>query len=77
VPETGARTPRQAAAQPLTGRPRLSDQLVVRVSSPWTPEAKYEMEIRGVRNVSGAAGEAKGVLAVPRRETPDSVRKRS
>jgi hypothetical protein len=45
------------------------------VSSPWTPEAKYELELGGVRNVSGVAGEAKGVLAVPRRETRDSLKK--
>ena len=77
VPETGARAPRQAVTRPLTSRPRLSDQLVVRVSSPWKPEAKYEMEIRGVRNVSGIAGEAKGVLAIPKREARDSLRKRS
>jgi hypothetical protein len=76
-PEAGARTPQKAAAQPLTSRPRLSDQLVVRVSSPWTPDAKYELEIQGVRNVSGVAGEAKGVLAVPGRETRDSLKKRS
>ena len=67
---------RAQANQPLTSRPRLSDQLVVRVSSPWRPEAKYELELQGVRNVSGVAGEAKGVLAVPRREARDTLRPR-
>jgi Bacterial Ig-like domain len=66
---------RQAATQPLTSRPRLFDQLVLRVSSPWKPEATYELELRGVRNVSGVTGEAKGVLSVPRREARDSLKK--
>lgn len=79
--ETGGPTAeapaRQAATQPLTSRPRLFDQLVLRVSSPWKPEATYELELRGVRNVSGVTGEAKGALSVPRREARDSLKEGS
>lgn len=65
---------REEATKPLTSRPRLSDQLVLRVAEPWKPEAKYEIEMRGVRNVSGVAGDAKGVLAIPKREVRDTLK---
>ncbi len=60
----------------LTGRPRLSDQLVLRVRTPWKPEAKYELELRGVRSVSGVSGDTKGVLTIPKPPAPDTLRKR-
>jgi hypothetical protein len=64
---------RQATGAELTTRPRLSDQLVLRVRSPWKPESKYEIELRGVRSVSGVTGEAKGVLTIPKREAADTL----
>jgi hypothetical protein len=62
----------------LASRPRLADKLVLRVATPFTPEAKYLLELRGIRSAAGVAGEAKAVLAVPKRaqpkaETPDTT----
>jgi hypothetical protein len=68
---------RQAVNQPLTTRPMLSDQLVLRVPQPWTPEGKYELELRGVRSVSGVTGDVTGVLAIPKREARDTLRRRA
>ena len=67
---------REGANQPLTTRPQLTDQLVLRVPQPWKPEAKYELEVRGVRNVSGVSGDVKGVLTVPKAEPRDTLRGR-
>ncbi len=71
-----ARPERQGANQPLTTRPQLTDQLVLRVPQPWKPEGKYELEVRGVRNVSGVSGDVKGVLTVPKVEPRDTLRGR-
>lgn len=71
----GARGRAAGGGGELTTRPRLSDQLVLRVRAPWKPEAKYELELRGVRSVSGVSGEAKGVLTIPKREAADTLRK--
>jgi hypothetical protein len=72
--------------QVLTSRPPLFDRLVLRVPRPWSPGGRLVLEIRGVRNVTGVAGTAVGVLAVPertkaapqdtigRRTRPDSAR---
>ncbi|HEY8256241.1 MAG TPA: Ig-like domain-containing protein [Gemmatimonadales bacterium] len=68
--------PGAQANQPLTSRPRLFDQLVLRVRARWKPEAKYELEVRGVRNVSGVAGDGKGVLTILKVEARDSLAKR-
>ncbi len=73
--EIGGRE-RETANQPLTSRPRLADQLVLRVPAPWKPETKYELELRGVRSVSGVTGDVKGVLTVPKREVRDTLRPR-
>jgi hypothetical protein len=62
--------------QELTTRPRLSDQLVLRVRAPWKPEAKYQLDVRGVRSVSGVTGDATGVLTIPKREARDTLRER-
>lgn len=72
-PGAEARAQREAN-KPLTTRPQLSDQLVLRVSRPWKPEAKYELELHGVRNVSGVAGDANGVLTIPKRQPLDSLK---
>jgi hypothetical protein len=73
----GAMRERQGKNKPLTTRPPLSDQLVLRVPRPWTPEGRYELEIHGVRNVSGVSGDVKGVLAVPKAESRDTLRGRN
>jgi hypothetical protein len=68
---------RQPAAgdEVLTSRPVLFDRLVLRVPRPWRPGARLVLEIRGVRNVTGVAGTAVGVLAVPEKRAPsDSLR---
>ncbi|MEO7986543.1 MAG: hypothetical protein ABI766_08405, partial [Gemmatimonadales bacterium] len=65
---------REDANQPLTNRPRLSDQLVLRVVQPWRPDARYELELKGVRSVSGVVGDAKGVLAIPKRAPIDTLK---
>ncbi|HUR95246.1 MAG TPA: Ig-like domain-containing protein [Gemmatimonadales bacterium] len=71
---TGIAARGRAELKPLTSRPPLSDKLVVRVSRPWAPGAKYEIEIRAVRNVSGVPGDAKGALTVPKPAALDSTR---
>ena len=68
---------RQATIQPLTTRPPLSDRLVLRVTKPWKPESKFELEVRGVRSVSGISGVAKGVLTIPKPEARDTLRSRA
>ena len=62
-----------AELKPLTGRPPLSDQLVLRVARPWKPDGRYVVDLRGIRNVTGVAGEAQGVLAVPAARAADSL----
>ena len=51
--------------EPLTTRPPLFDALVLRVPKPWAPGTRLVLEVRGVRNVNGAAGSPVGVVAVP------------
>ncbi|HEX6616393.1 MAG TPA: Ig-like domain-containing protein, partial [Gemmatimonadales bacterium] len=62
-----------AELKPLTSRPPLSDQLVLRVARPWKPDGRYVVDLRGIRNVTGVAGEAQGVLAVPAARAADSL----
>ena len=61
----------QAQAQ-LTTRPPLYDRLVLRVPRPWRPGSRLVLEIRGVRNITGVAGDAVGVVAVPEKKTAPS-----
>jgi hypothetical protein len=63
-----------AGAAPLTTRPPLFDNLVVRVATPWKPEAKYDVEVINLRNVTGVAGSAHATLTVPKRTPADSLR---
>ncbi len=74
---TGARRPGIAAAEPepLTTRPPLTDRLVLRVRQPWKPDTKYAVDIRGLRNVTGVAGNATGVLTVSKAPPADSLRR--
>jgi hypothetical protein len=73
-PAPGARPrARRPAAERLTSRPPLTDQLVIRPAAPWRPGGRYTVEIRGVRNVTGVAGDVVGALVVPERPPRDSL----
>jgi hypothetical protein len=79
-PDTGAarrNVPRPRARgvidEPKLSRPPLYDRLVLRVPRPWAPGSRLVLEVRGVRNVSGVAGTATGVLAVPETPKKDST----
>jgi hypothetical protein len=61
---------RPPADEALTSRPPLFDRLVLRVPRPWTAGARLALEVRGVRNVNGIAGNAVGVVAVPEKAKP-------
>ena len=70
-----ARPPRAApppTSEALTTRPPLFDRLVLRVPRPWRPGARLVVEVRGVRNVTGVAGNAVGVVAVPEKAQPQA-----
>jgi hypothetical protein len=64
---------RRQAVEKLTSRPPLTDQLVIRPAAPWRPGGRYTVEIRGVRNVTGVAGNVVGALVVPERPPRDSL----
>lgn len=60
-------------------RPALFHQLILRVDSAFTPDARYLLEIRGIRSAAGVPGDAKSAMVIPkprpRPETPaDSAR---
>jgi Big-like domain-containing protein/carboxypeptidase family protein len=57
--------------QVLTSRPPLFDRLTLRVPRPWAPGSRLVLEVRGIRNVTGVAGTAVGVVAVPERPKPN------
>ena len=65
----------RAELKPLTSRPPLTDRLVLRVRRAWTADGKYEVEIRGLRNVSGVAADARGAVSVAKAVAPDSARR--
>jgi hypothetical protein len=60
--------PQAPAQERLTKRPPLYDRLVLRVPRPWAPGSRLVAEIRGVRNITGVAGDALGVIAVPEKK---------
>jgi hypothetical protein len=64
---------RAAAPEKLTARPPLTEQLVLRPAQPWRPGARYTVEIRGIRNVTGVTGDVVGTLIVPERPPRDSI----
>jgi len=70
---------RPAAENQLTARPPLYERLVLRVPRPWAPGSRLVLEIRGVKNVTGVAGDAIGVVAIPEKKAApppsDSLRK--
>jgi hypothetical protein len=47
---------------------------VVRVERQWVPGGKYEVEIRGVRNTTGVAGDVRGGFTVPKPTAADTTR---
>ena len=64
---------RRAQPEQLTGRPPLTSQLVLRPAAPFRPGTRYTVEIRGVRNVTGVAGDVVGTLVVPEPPARDSL----
>ena len=65
IVELGPGRPRgRTELEPLTSRPPLSDRLILRVPQPWKPEGRYEVEIRGLRTVSGVTGDVRGGMTV-------------
>ena len=54
-----------------TSRPPLYDRLILRVPRPWPHGGRLVLDIRGVRNVTGVAGDATGVVAVPEKPKPE------
>jgi hypothetical protein len=76
APRAGGTDSSRTEPAALASRPPLTDQLVVRVARPWTPGAKYEVEIKGVRNTSGTTGDVRGAFSVPKREPADTGRAR-
>lgn len=69
----------RAAEAPKPTRPPLYDRLVLRVPRPWAPGSRLALEVRGVKNVTGVAGNAVGVVAVPEKpkiEPRDSLKRR-
>ena len=62
------------AAPVKPARPALSDRLVLRVASRWTPGARYVITIHGVRNVNGVAADATAGLAIPAPPPPAPAR---
>jgi hypothetical protein len=72
-PVPGARPRGRPPTEKLTSRPPLTDQLVIRPAAPWRPGGRYVVEVRGVRNVTGVAGDVVGTLVVPERPPRDSL----
>jgi Big-like domain-containing protein len=65
IVELGPGRPRaHPELEPLTSRPPLTDRLILRVPRPWKPEGKYEVEIRGLRSVSGVTSDVRGGMTV-------------
>lgn len=56
----------------IASRPKLVTALVVRVDSAdaFVPEAKYTVEVIGLKTVAGVPGNAKSLLAIPKRVVP-------
>jgi hypothetical protein len=61
---------RVQADEPKMSRPPLFDRLILRVPRPWAYGARLAVEVRGVRNVTGVAGNVVGIVAVPEKPKP-------
>jgi hypothetical protein len=55
---------------PLTSRPILFDQLIIRLGEVLVPGRSYVVEVRGLRSVSGVEGTAFLGLQIPARQAP-------
>jgi hypothetical protein len=69
----GARPRAPREAEQLTGRPPLTSTLVLRVAAPFRPGARYTIEVRGVRNVTGVTGDVVGTLVIPEPPARDTL----
>ncbi len=54
-------------------RPVPQDRIVVRVETPFKPEGKYYIEVRGARNLNGARANGHTVLVVPKPKPPPTA----
>ena len=45
---------------------------MLRVPKPWKPGGRYEVEVKGLRNLSGVSGDSRGALTVAPPVTADS-----
>ncbi len=54
----------------IATRPRLYDKLVLRVDSAFVPEAKFVVEVLGVRSAAGVTGNARNGFAIPKKPAP-------
>lgn len=59
---------------PLTTRPKLFDQLRIRMAEPLTSEGRYLVRLLGLRSVSGVEGPAFLSLIAPLRAPPPAAR---
>lgn len=73
---TGPRVPARDTADmaPLTTRPKLYDQLRIRVAEPLASEGRYLVRLLGLRTVSGIEGPASLSLIAPVRRPPPTTR---
>jgi hypothetical protein len=71
--------PRPGAVQPkvdseadsiLKTRPTLFDKMVLRVDTAFVPEARYQLEVLGIRSAAGVAGDAKSGFVIPKPKPP-------
>ncbi len=70
APPIPAPAPGRTPAPRVESRPALSQQLVVRVATPWIPGSAYMMELRAISNVNGVPADATGSLQVPEPAPP-------
>jgi Bacterial Ig-like domain len=64
---------RRQESERLTSRPALTSVLVLRPAAPWRPGARFSVEIRGVRNVTGVTGDVVGTLVIPEPTPRDTL----
>ena len=78
VPPTRPEAPRAAVDTSelralLRKRPVPQDKIVLRVETPFKPEGKYYVEVRGARNLNGARADGHTVLVVPKPKPPPTA----
>jgi len=55
--------------RPAMSRPTLSDRMTLKVGTPWHPGDRFVITIKGVRTVSGRAGDVQAPLIIPEERT--------